>query len=177
MRRVGWVALAGAWLACAGNEATHTQSLPDAALQPIPSAGEAVLRLEPESLTLPRAFVGHSVTVPVLLSHEGHVPLMVGLHVEPPFALEERTVVLEPHEPRTVSVRLLATAPGALDSALTVVSMHPELQVRTLPLRATVEAVPGCTPSSACHESHFDPASGTCVEAPLSRGPCDGEAG
>lgn len=172
MGRGWWVALAGACLACAGSEESHAQAVPDAA-RPFPSVGEVELRLEPESLTLPRAFVGHPVTVALQLSHAGATPLVVALGVEPPFALDERTVVLEPGPPRTVTVRLTPTAPGALDSGLTVVSMHPELQVKTVPLRATVEAVPSCTSSSACRESHFDAATGQCEETPLPGGACD----
>lgn len=176
MGRGGWVALAGACLACAGGEESHAQSSSDSARQPIPSVGEGVLRLEPESLTLPRAFVGHPVSVPLHLSHEGTAPVMVGLRVSPPFSLEERTVVLEPGQARVVTVWLTPTAAGALDSGLTVLSMHPELRMKTLPLRATVEAVPSCVPSSACRESHFNPTSGQCEETPLP-GACGDEAG
>jgi hypothetical protein len=147
--------------------------LPDSAQPTLPSVGQGVLRLEPATLTLPRAFVGHSVTVPVHLSHESVTPVVVALSVEPPFSLDERTLVLDPGTPRTVTVRLMPSAPGTLDSGLTVVSMQPELQVRTVPLRATVEAVPPCTPSSACRESHFDASSGRCEESPLPGGSCD----
>jgi len=100
------------------------------------------------------------------------MPVMVALGVEPPFSLDARTVVLDPGQPHSVTVRLVPTAPGALDSGLTVVSVHPELQVKTLPLRATVEAVPSCVPSTSCNESHFDPASGKCEETPRA-GTCD----
>lgn len=176
MGRVGWVALAGACLACAGSEESHAQSVPDSAQPPIPSVGAGALRLEPESLTLPRAFVGHPVSIPLHLSHEGSAPVMVGLSVGPPFSLDERTVVLDAGQSRTVTVWLTPTAAGALDAGLTVLSMHPELRMKTLPLRATVEAVPTCTPSSPCRESHFDPATGQCEETPLA-GACDDGAG
>lgn len=166
MGRVWWVALAGACLACAGTDESHAQPASGSARPSIPSVGDGELRLEPASLTLPRAFVGHPVTVPVRLSHGGPMPVLVALRVEPPFSLAERTVLLEPGQPHSVTVRLVPTAPGPLDSGLTVVSVQPELQMKRLPLRATVEAVPSCVPSTPCNESHFDPTSGKCEETP-----------
>ncbi len=171
MGRAAWGVLVGACLACAGAEESHPEAAAGPSEPVLPSVGAVALHLEPESLTLPRAFVGHPVTATLRLSHEGPAPLAVALNLPPPFSLDERQVVVEPGQPRTVTVRLLPTAPGPLDTALTVLSLHPRLQARALPLRATVEPVPACTPSSPCQESRFDAAVGGCVESPRAEAP------
>lgn len=169
MARAWWGVLAGACVASCGRGAETPPENTRAGVE-LPArapAEEGALRLEPETLTLPRAFVGHAVTVPLRLSLAGQEPLAVALRLAPPFSLDARALVLEPGQPRTVTLTLEPSAPGALEAELTVVSMQPDMHVQAVPVHATVEPEPACAPSAPCRESHFDAASGQCVEASL----------
>lgn len=119
------------------------------------------LRVLPDRIDFPSAWVGHRVTGAATVQNAGRRAIELQLTVTPPFEAPA-TLVVAAGEAVVVEVALVPEAAGAIDGVLTFAADGRSLDV---PLHAVAQATPSCTPAD-CFVSTFDPATGACVEVP-----------
>lgn len=117
------------------------------------------LRVQPERLDFPTAWVGHRVTAAVILQNAGRRSIEVQLVTDAPFDVTV-LVAVPGGETVSVDVGVLGRAAGSLDGVLVASAEGKQLAI---PLHAEVQ-VPAVCAASACHVAAFDVVTGTCVE-------------
>lgn len=117
------------------------------------------VRVKPERIDFPSAWVGHRATAVVTLENAGRRSVEVTLATAAPFEIEAARVVAG-GDAAQLEITFLATAVGAIDGALKVSAEGQSIEV---PLHAEAREVPGCV-ATDCHVSTFDPSTGACLE-------------
>ncbi len=117
------------------------------------------LRVQPERLDFPPAWVGHRVTAAVTLQNAGRRSIDVQLVAAAPFDVAS-PVRVAGGEAVSVEIGLLVDAAGVFDGVLVASAEGAQLE---LPLHAEVNALPACD-AAACRVATFDVANGACVE-------------
>lgn len=125
------------------------------------------IHVDPQAVDFGATRVGLTRDHAISIENISRTRTELTLEAAAPFSSEVAELTLEPGEAREVILHFTPNEAGEAQGTLDVRAGTADL---TVALHGSAEPVPECHPSSPCMAAHVDPATGGCIEAPVSDG-------